>query len=137
MPQTQQQSNTSIVNPKTVREWAMKQDLTRTLTDGHITSSLMKKAQENVNQHSAAVIINSLNNTVTNGNNQMSTTVQAGQLYSQQQLPELVGISGDQREQKSSSMLGYIDSSHSPAIQNLFSSKLQNETKLTAAATPK
>ena len=45
-PQTHQTSNISVVNPKTVREWAMKQDLTRTLTDGNITSSLMKRAQE-------------------------------------------------------------------------------------------
>ena len=60
LPQTQQQSNASIVNPKTVREWAMKQDLTRTLTDGHLTSSLMKKAQENVSNQQISPIITNL-----------------------------------------------------------------------------
>ena len=40
-----QQSNATLINPKTVREWALKNDLTRTLTDGNITWSLMQKAK--------------------------------------------------------------------------------------------
>lgn len=41
------QSNANIINPKTVKEWVMKNnELNRTLTDANITSSLMKKANE-------------------------------------------------------------------------------------------
>ena len=46
------QSNTNIVNPKTVKEWVMKNsELNRTLTDGNITSSLMKKANNSNTLH--------------------------------------------------------------------------------------
>ena len=41
-------SNRIIGQPKSVKEWAMQNnELTRTQTDGQITSSLMKKAQQN------------------------------------------------------------------------------------------
>ena len=56
----------------------------------------------------------------------------AGQLYSQNELPEITKGAG----QKSTSMLGFMEAKHSPAIQNLFSSsKKPGETKYTAAAT--
>ena len=41
-------SNRNVSQPKSVKDWAMQNgELTRTLTDGNMTSSLMKKAQEN------------------------------------------------------------------------------------------
>ena len=65
-------------------------------------------------------------------NNQLSTTIAAGKLYSQHELPDIP----KNLAQKSNSMLGYMEAKHSPAIQNLFSSsKKQTDTKMTAAAT--
>ena len=64
-------------------------------------------------------------------NNQLSTTIAAGKLYSQHELPDIP----KNLAQKSNSMLDYMEAKHSPAIQNLFSSsKKQTDTKMTAAA---
>ena len=79
-----------VTNPKTVKEWVLKNDyekLQRTLTDGYITSSLMKKAQKG-----------DPNETNYESNNHLNQT------------------SSHQHDQ-SNSLLGYVDASKSPLVQ--------------------
>ena len=45
-PMTNQQSNATLIQPKSVKDWVLKNDLNKTLTEGNLTSSLMKKANE-------------------------------------------------------------------------------------------